>query len=490
MAFMTPNSLVFRPITTPKWALVSLVVVFGIAGGAVSVLLADNLFLLAALLVGLPLIALTMMNATRKMTLILLLAFVPITGLLKSITGVRFAALPFDLGIFAVCFWHFVSRLFNRRLPVEMLDALLGLFLLLALAEVFNSNVPGLQAGAEGFRKFAYMAIAFYAGRHILEDEDLRRFRNWLLILAVPISLYAIKQFFWVSALDQRIIDMAIETGRSSINPYMIKGQIRPFSTLSGPFHLGLYLMVTILLTLRQLQEDGLTRKLKWALTGFAALQMVALLLTQTKGNWVGLMAGTAALLVLQAKRGSLRIMRLSAAAAVGAVCVAAALSVVAAFSTTASHVLEDALTNVTHPTEAPTLQFRLSLWGDRILPAIANRPILGYGTSSAGEGLGGLYEHSLSYYFLSHNLYLKIVLELGIFGLALFLAILVLSLWRPRGEAPRGVAAANRDAALAVVAAFLTAGLVIPVLDAYPANYYFWLLLGALSVRRATREA
>ena len=41
----------------------------------------------------------------------------------------------------------------------------------------------------------------------------------------------------------------------------------------------------------------------------------------------------------------------------------------------------------------------------------------------------------------------------------------------------------------MAVVIAFLVSGIVIPTLDAYPTNYYFWFLLGLLSRKNLWKQ-
>jgi O-antigen ligase len=90
-----------------------------------------------------------------------------------------------------------------------------------------------------------------------------------------------------------------------------------------------------------------------------------------------------------------------------------------------------------------------------------------------------------------SHNLYLKILIELGVVGFLVFFAIVFISLKRGARHLRRQQFVNQRQImttiwALAVVFAFFVAGLAVPVLDAYPPNYYFWLVLGILAKRPA----
>ena len=149
--------------------------------------------------------------------------------------------------------------------------------------------------------------------------------------------------------------------------------------------------------------------------------------------------------------------------------------------------VLDDAFSAITNPLQAPTFVYRMELWQETMIPAFQEQPFLGYGTSSAGEGLANLYIGTGSRYFNSHNLYIKILLEMGVVGLFLFLWIVGESLWTGLRQL-RGPNNSSPDTTVllqwgvAGVTAILVSGLVIPNLDAYPVNYYFWLLLGLLS--------
>lgn len=445
---------------------------------------------LLALVVGLaaPVAAVAMLRGMRGRALVLLIALVPLTGIFKALTGSRFAPLIFDLGILAACGLHLLDAALRGRARVGWADLLFAGFVGLAFVQMFNPNVPGLQAGAEGFRKFAYMGVAFYAGRHMLAAPEVGWLQRLLLILSGPIALYAIKQFFLPSAIDYRIIDLATADPVT----YLMGGRLRPFATLPGPFHLGLYLVATGLLAVRLLLGRRLRPIWALALVGLLALQMTALIMTRTKGNWVAMGAGVLllALLASGSAAGLLqRARRLAAALALagllGAILLGLALS--GRFP-----VLSDALSAVLDPLNAPTFVYRVQLWQQEMLPAMSASPLFGWGTSSAGEGLGNLYAGVPgARYFASHNLYFKITLELGAVGLALFLGLVGLCLWRgwrvARGRVSAGLPAETTQWALAVVVGFLIAGLAAPVLDAYPANYYFWLLLGLLA--RAPRD-
>ena len=433
-----------------------------------------------ALMAGIPVAAMVMHNKLRNTALVLLFALVPFVSILKAVTGSRYAPLTFDLAIGFGCLVGLVILEQKKRLRIGFIDLFLLLFLMLAFLAMFNPNVPSLVAGIEGFRKFAFAAIAFWVGRHLFAQKHLRLLQKLMIFASTLIALYGIKQFFYMSDLDWRLVDLA----SASRTTYTMGGQIRPFSTLPGPFHLGLYLVVTGLLLLSQLYALRQPAKRRFWLWIVLAIQVLTLFLTRTKANWFALVAGAAILLILLSGFRLKSILRIVGIGIVGLCVIALSLWL---SSDTGNKVLLDAINAFINPSEAPTFVLRMELWTKEILPAIKEQFLTGYGTSSAGEGLGFYYTGTRSKFFSSHNIYLKIMLELGIFGLLLFCAIVAMSLllgWRKFRLLRH-----NRDPlmqhhlwAISVICAFLITGLTGAMLDAYPANYFFWLLLGSIT--------
>ncbi len=451
---------------------------------AVSALLAvlpeQQALFVGVVLLGLPLAGLVVSKRTRNTAVVLMLVLLPLTAILKAFTGIRFAPLIFDLGLLFACVLHLGEGLLRGKLRLGALDILLLFLWGLALLQMFNPNVPNMQAGIEGFRKFMFMSIAFYISRHLLQMPDFRLFAKGMILFSIPVTLYGIKQFFVMWPIDYRMIELST----SSPITFLMGGWIRPFSTMAGPFQLGLYLMIVLLLVIVLLTGMKSKPWLRISLLVLLVLQFGLLLMTRTKGNWGGFLVGVIVLVILQSRNPIRAFARLTGLAAVGAVVLFLTLSITSGDTLT---VLNDAVLAISNPLEAPTFVFRMQLWGDEIIPALRDQFLLGYGTSSAGEGLQNLYEGTTSQFFYSHNLYIKILLELGVIGLLSFLLLVSLSLasglrrlYKPVTIQPQTTMLLQWS--VAATMAFLVGGLVIPTLDAYPANYYFWLLLGVLS--------
>lgn len=431
-------------------------------------------------LVGLPLAALVISKRTRNTAVVAMLVLLPLTAILKAITGIRFAPLVFDLGLLLACVLHLGEGLVRGRLRAGPLDLLLLFLWVLALLQMFNPNVPDMQAGIEGFRKFIFMSIAFYISRHLFQMRDFRLFTKSMILFSIPVTLYGIKQFLVMWPIDYRMIELST----SSSVTFLMGGWIRPFSTMSGPFQLGLYLVVMLPLLLIVLTK---TRPKPWVrvlLLVLLGLQIALMLMTRTKGNWGGFLVGVVVLVLLQSRNPIRAAFRLAGLAVVGGLILGLILYVT---SGQTRAVMDDAIFAITHPLEAPTFIFRMELWTEEIIPALRAQWLLGYGTSSAGEGLQNLYEGTTAQFFYSHNLYIKVLLELGLIGFLAFLALVGTSIWNGmrylfRAHNIQPQVAMLVQWGMAVTVAFLIAGVVIATLDAYPANYYFWLLLGVLS--------
>ncbi len=447
--------------------------------GLVALLSADYVILIGVLMLGLPFALLVFIPQIRPTAVVLLLIFVPFTSILKAITGSRFAPLTFDLALLLAFGLYMAHGFIRHKIRLGWLDLCFFLFLLFACLQMFNPNVPSLQAGAEGLRKFAFATILFYVGRHFFRAKDIVFWQKALIIASVAIALYGLKQFFYMSAIDYRMIELA----SASPITYLMGGWIRPFSTLPGPFHLGLYLMVVSLLLITQLMLKHGRATTRLIIPFILLLHLVVLFFTRTKGNWVGLFAGFIVLLFLQTRQPIKFLFTLFGLGFVSLLFIAIISAIAPANSL---GVLEDAISAVTNPLEAPTFIYRVQLWEEIMVPALQENPLFGYGTSSSGEGLSNLYIGTNSKHFASHNLYLKVFLELGLVGLAIFLVLVGGSLWNA-GRNLRHVYAIPSMRltyfwGIATVMAFLVAGLVIPTLDASPVNYYFWFLLGLIS--------
>lgn len=404
---------------------------------------------------------------------LLLLAL--LNGLVKSITGIRYFPLIIDFVIVSLILFITLSVLDKANPRVGFIDLLVLVFIFLAFIWIFHPNIPSFAAGLEGFRKFAFMLFGFLLGRYWFKSrESIVVLMKVLIIPVTLIAIYGIKQFILPTSLDYRLIDLST----ASRVTYLMGGHIRAFSTLSGPFHLGILLVASSLVILA-LYLAKVKRNILF-LGSLFLIQVIALVMTVTKSNMFALIAGCLVLVFLLTKNPVRTALRLFILGIIG-------LALVwIIFATTANNqqfrTVHQGIKDLINPAQAQTMLFRLELWQEEVIPLMLASPWTGYGTGSAGEGLGFYFENTKSTYISAHNLFFKVIFELGFPGLLIFLTILGLSfiiLFRNHRRLNDPLFMAFNAWGLALIVSVLVAGVAGPILDAYPINLLFWIVIG-----------
>ena len=280
---------------------------------------------LAAVLVPVPALAmgaaslvipLILFERLRPFAFVAIIALSPFSGVVRALTGFRYAPLAFDMGLALLAVLPIIDHLLRPETErdsaqeseksSESLDLswlAFGLFCFCALW-MFHPQLPRLIVAMEGFRKFGFMLLAFIAARKLLyRPEHLRLLFLGVTIPATISALYGLRQFAWPSALDFAFI----QASTTDEVTFLMGGHIRAFGTLAGPFHLGLYMVISLLLLFRW----RLANPSRW-LNLAIVVQLGALLATVTKSSWFALVAGLFFLLVLHTPDRRLLVKRLA----------------------------------------------------------------------------------------------------------------------------------------------------------------------------------
>ena len=414
------------------------------------------------------------------------------TGLARALLSGPYYAAVLDIALIGLVVWVAVRRRVPRLSRRAWLLAIaLAAYFLLAAVEILNPNVPSLRVGLEGFRKTAFTMLAFVVVVG-WDRGDAMRFYRIVALGSVPAFLFAIRQFVAPAALDLEILN---SSGVSPIT-FHSGSVLRAFSPTAGPFHLGTIAACVTVISL-SLARSGARR---WV--AVSVIAAVAVGLTLTRANMIAVAVGIIAMILISAYGGGRgRAIMHAAPAALGVVLAALIASgalvppsptgppaVVptpgtspAANATIAPEPsdgdpLGEVVTGVLNPLEDRNLQFRFEFWGD-FLVAFLERPVIGYGTSSAADGFDRHYANTGSMNFEPHSLYVKSALELGIVGLILIVGILGLAF-------VLGARAASRTPVIGligvgIIVVIAVSGITTPMLDAYPVNLLFWSTLG-----------
>ncbi len=436
-----------------------------------SKLLTESPLLIATLILGAPVLFFVISEKSRFTGLLLIFGLAPFVSIVKAFTGIRYAPITLDLALFVlVAAASLTYWVFGRR-PFQALDILIIAFLSLAFLQIFNPNVPSIFVGLEGFRLLAFQCLGYFAAILLVKTkEDIKAVMTVILIASTIVALYAIKQYFWPSWWDLRIIDMTT----ASAATFTSSGRMRAFSTLPSAAHLSMLLVLSVLISLFFIIQ-GIKRRI---CIFFLFPLLFSFSLTIVRAGWVALGVGlaTSVFFAIRQRRRKTAFM----------VVLASVIAVMLIFRLLPSlremSEIYTALTSLRHVTQEYHWQGRVISWRRYLLPSVILNP-LGYGTGAAADNL----HHAFTGYrtFTSHSTYLKIALELGVLGLLLFIAIswkiirIGLSTFsKIQDDFLRGTTVTI----LSFFAAFLVGGIVGPFTDTYPTNLYLWFLLGLLT--------
>ncbi len=372
-------------------------------------------------------------------------------------------SLPFlpNEALLLLAFFIGFSFLFQRirrgdfylyTLPAE---PAVSFFLLVLVLLTLFSITPAGSLRDLGFHLAAF--TAFLVCYNQLETgEQLYRFLLFALLAALLVSLYGIYQFAAGVEVDSAWVD-------EEAHPLL---RTRVYSVFGNPNVLAEYLLLLIPfgLVLTWTAKDLLKKFLFLGITGLMGL---TLLLTFSRGGWVGLAVALFVFLLLKDRKVllALFLLALAGTAFMPEVFLQRALTIGSPFDTS----------NI----------YRLLVWRESLL-------IIGdYWRTGVGLGHQAFME-IYPYYMLTrdktpfhaHNTYLQLLVELGLAGLLLFFWFMVSTakrglktLFHVRDPFLGGVIIAS----LAALAGLLTQGLVENVLYLVKIIMLFWLTIALL---------
>lgn len=429
---------------------------------------AEN-YLLVGFLLGGAAVFLSALNWRRHLIPVLF-AFVCVEGLLSLLLrGRTMAALLLKDFLVLIAYFSFLAdRQAERRLrPFRLILPPMAVLGLLGLAQVFNPELPNLLVGLVGFKvMFFYMPLAFLGYACFRNLDETQRFFRYLLILSIPVSLFAAAQYaIGPASLAAMGKGLSIATVVAPAGRY---GQhLRAIGTFAASDMLALYCtaMVGMGIITLGLAHPPRRRLLPWMAVLLACM---ALLTSGSRGGAAITLAVAAAMLL---STGRYRAMAGGAAVAGAAGLLVAGL-LGGAFLGRMGTLLDPA-----------TWHGRLLLPVRLTWSLLQGRP-LGGGLGCASVGARHVMPTGQPLMFI--ELFLpKTVAELGLPGLLaclwLYAAVLVQAArsWRQPAEADARRIAAGLAVFIVGISAFSLLGGMAS--EKPPLNVYFWFFLGAM---------
>lgn len=353
------------------------------------------------------------------------------------------------------------------------LISIISLFVFVAFLEMFNPNIPSVQAGLEGFRKTALPFIMFYVGVLSVKDKDeIQTILRKISLSSILIIIYGMKQYFLSSNFDK----LFVLSNNADMYTGMIFGQIRATSIFSGAFHFGMFsaVMAVINLYLLEVAPDK-KEKMFWGIG--IVFSIVSCYTSLTRTNMIALMTGIIFYKLIQIKSKHASI-------------VFPFISVISVFSAYFFGKFSSNWVNLSNPllrmvgtivnfAEDSRFLGRIDGWKE-IIRLVSEQPFIAYGTGSAGDTLQ--YTYLFDHHITSHNFFLKVLMEMGVIGFILiiiFFIFLILILLR---KSLKSITLLNKKTSamcLGVLIVFIVNAIVGSAIEANPVSNLILLILG-----------
>ena len=383
--------------------------------------------------------------------------------------------------LLAACmvFWVLLTLSDEVKNPQAGAPTLTPIHLLVLLywgiATIATALSPVKAAAFTGWSKLTLYLLLFALCARILRSP---RLRTWVITLylhvALIVSVYGLRQWFFGAAALATWVDPESPLSKTT----------RVYSYLGNPNLLAGYLLPAVALSLMAVfaWRGWITKAL--ALTMFF-VNTACLVLTFSRGGWIGLVVLIFALLVLLLYWWSVQLPRFwriwSLPILLGGLALVVMLAVLFV-----GPVRERVLSMFAGRGDSSN-NFRINVWL-AVIEMIRDRPILGIGPgNTAFNKIYPLYQQPRYTALSAYSILLEVAVETGFIGLACFVWLLIitfnqgiLQLWRLRQRQERS--GFWLMGAIATLLGMLAHGTVDTVLYRPEANTLWWLMVALIA--------
>lgn len=403
-----------------------------------------------------------------------------------------------------------------RARPLLPAAGLFGLVYLLGTLTSLNPEVSfwGSYQRLQGtFVNLCYLALFFLTATFLRRPEQVDRLVTVMLLTSLPIGLYGLVQY--IGGLPGSPIRDPLPWGSDVTQ--------RVTSTMGNPIFLGAWLIMVVPLTLarlipalaeflRQANAPGPFPWRSWGrVAGYSLLltvQLLAILFTQSRGPWLGLLAGLFIFGILTPLCLGRRRLALGVAVlGLGAGTFIALLNVPGSplEPLKAANRYLERLGSITGA-ESGTVRVRLLIWlGDGVgrgaVGLITENPwrlLVGHGPETMYFAYGPYYPPDLAHYEArnaspdrAHNDLLDYLVTLGVLGLGSYLLVVTAFYWQASLVLFKAKELSAQLLVIGLVAG-VTAHLVetLTGIAIAATRTYFWLFLGIVAALAAPKPA
>ncbi len=367
----------------------------------------------------------------------------------------------------------FKEWLKNKLVLVIVLYAALTLLLALVRPTDTDAEVLGVTYNLRFlvFFLYAWLLVKTFPKRNILQASILIS-----LVAGTVVALFGVIQY--VLLPNDALTHLGFVRSNGVLPAFFIDDKPdleRVMSTLRDPNSLGSYLIIVMSLAMAWRQKSAKRAKLIWS--GVSLMAGLCLLLTFSRSALLGLVVALACAAALVG-RSHVKLSRKQFRVGLVVLAVAAIGFLASAFALRNSYFVQNVIFHADQSTslEDPN-QLRVRFLRESVVK-IAHNP------AGLGPGRAGLasIRNNVQGTQLNENYYLQVATEVGVLGLTLFLAILILvavRLYRATGDS------AYATALLAAFAGLALTNILVHIWSNESVAYTWWGLAGLVMTTR-----
>ncbi|MBA7492679.1 hypothetical protein ES702_03229 [subsurface metagenome] len=424
------------------------------------------LYSICASFIFVGLVILTILAKNKATFIVLIFALAPLTGLIKVFLNFKEAPLILDFFLVTTVVYVIFQKFLNPQslsIKIPFIGFLIAIFFSIALVQIFNPFIPNIQTGVYGFRSSgAFYLISFFAALLTIDSrDDISRVVRTFIITGPIVAVYGIYQFFNPSQAEINYIRQGSEWSGWTVF-------MKPISTMIGPTHFGMFMVLSALTILTFLLTKRSELKLNKTFLKIAfILILMALLISLSRASYLALIIGAFFILIV-VKRKNLKksIIFLSVFMTIAIIVL---LNIIPR-----SQIIISRISTLTDISDS-ALNTRFKIWPDRINTIAKNPWGLGIGVTGGAEPIP---------FKWCDNQFISIGVETGYIGLFIFLWIILLILKKEKNLLKSLKCPFLRTTVCWITVftvAFLSNMITNQTLLIYPIPMYFWFMIGIL---------
>lgn len=362
------------------------------------------------------------------------------------------------------------SRLAPLTTPIHLL-----VLLYWAIVTVATAMSPVKKEAFVGWQKLTLYLLFFALMARVLRSP---RIRSWTitsyLLAALGVSVYGLQQWFSGAAALATWVDPESPLSKTT----------RVYSYLGNPNLLAAYLVPAVVFSV-----VAFFAWKRWMCKALAVVMVVVnascLILTFSRGGWIGMVASLLVLLLLLAHWWSIYLPRFWRTWALPIVLGTAAAVIVLAIAVVEP--LRDRVSSIFAGRGDSSNNFRINVWM-AVIEMIKDRPLLGIGPGNvAFNKIYPLYQRPRFSALSAYSILLEVAVETGLIGLACFVWLLLTTLTQAWRALQKLRQLADREGywligAIAAMAGLFSHGMFDTVLYRPEVNILWWLTFALIA--------